>query len=315
MQDKPKQITEPLAQLESVGDLIGHAVRLYRTNFIIILRTLILPTVFLAAGRILMQFAVAQRLSLNLTNAANYLALLGLLMIVIPLWMLVLRQVALTTHFVGYAASFVDAYRKIGAKQLQLFGCLWLSSLAFFVNALVWLIFAIVLAIVYKAFSQSGDSVAAPIAIILITIAGVMVGSFLVTAFWGFSCFTFSVEDKDFSKALQASVAYIAGNLVRVLLFVFAVGICMSALMPPLYLPPVLVGALEGYRYAVVHGTSMTQIPPYLLVFGQVWESLINMFLWPLFFFCLGLFYRDLNMRERATDVVKRLEQLELSGA
>jgi hypothetical protein len=310
----PELVTEPLAQLESVGDLIGQAIRLYRANFIAILRALILPTIVFTAGRIVLQFAVAQHPSFDLKNPANYLGLLGICMIIAPLWMLTLRQVALTTHLVGYASSFVDAYRKIGTKQWQLFGCLWLSSLAFFVNAVAWLIFAIVLALLYRSFSQSSDNVIAPVAIVLITIAGVMIGSFLVTAFWGFSCFTFSVEDKDFAKALQTAVSYIAGNAVRVIMFVLAVGVCMSALMPPLYLPPVLVGALEGYRYAVAHGRSMTQIPPYLLVFGQVWESMINMFLWPLFFFCLGLFYRDLTVRERATDVVKRLEQLELSG-
>ncbi len=315
MENNPELVTEPIAQLESVGDLFGHAVRLYRANFVAILRALLLPTIVFTAGRIVLQFAIAQHLSFDLKNPANYFGLLGVIMIISPLWMLTLKQIALTTHLIGYTNSFVDAYRKIVSKQWQLFGCMWLSSLAFFMNAIGWMIFAIVLSLLYKSVFPAGDVLIGPVSIILVTIAGVMLGSFLVTAFWGFSCFALTVEEKDFSKGLKTAVSYILGNAWRVILFVLAVGICMSALMPPLYLPPVLVGALEGYRYAVTHGTSMTQIPPYLLVFGQVWESMINMFLWPIFFFCQGLFYRDLTMREQATDVVKRLEKLELSGA
>jgi len=306
-----------VAQLESVGDVIGRAVRLFRLNYTPILQALFVPTIVCVAGRTLLQWGISQHFSWRDLAPQFATCLIGLIIAVLAVWRLTLIQLALTVQYVADGPNYKEVYQTIVKKQLQIFNCFWISWAALFVNAIVWSLFGVSTAILYSSFSNSSlGNVVAAAGISIVTLIGLFGGSIVIVGFWALAVVISTMENEPFGKVCDDCVSFVSRDFWRVIYFVVASTFALSALLMPLYLPPLLVGLFEVSRYALTHpGRHLTQMPFYLLVFGQAWESIVNMIIWPIFYFSVGFFYRDLKIRQRASDVLQKLEKLKLIGA
>ena len=82
----------------------------------------------------------------------------------------------------------------------------------------------------------------------------------------------------------------------------------------PLNLPIFFVSLYDALTSGARTGMDPTKMPVLSLVFVQVWESLINMVLWPIMYLGYAYLYCDLKMRQQAVDVVQSLDQLQHAG-
>jgi len=306
-----------VAQLESVGDVIGRAVRLFRLNYTPILQALFVPTIVCVAGRTLLQWGISQHFSFRDLLPQFTTCLLGLIIVVWACWRLTLIQLALTVQLVGEGPNYKVAYQSLLKKQMQIFHCFWIQWAALFVNAVIWSLFGVSAAILYSSFSNSTfGNVLAAIVISIITLFGLFGGTVVMIGFWALALIISSMENEPFGKVCDDCVSFVSRDFWRICYFVLAVIFSICALLMPLYLPPLIVGLIEVSRYAISHpGQHLTQMPFYLLVFGQAWESIVNMVVWPIYYFAVAYFYQDLKIRQRASDVLQNLEKLKLIGA
>jgi hypothetical protein len=303
-----------VAQLESVGDVIGRAVRLFRFNYAVIVQALFPPTIVFVGARTLLQWGFSQQSSFREIGAQIAICLLGLLVAVWAIWRLTLIQLALMVQFTGAGGNFKEIYRAIEKKQVQVFHCWWLTWTALILNVIIWTLFCVSAAVLYSSLALSGLSVGLAILVIgFITLIGLLGGTTLILAFWILGVVISASENEPFGKVCDDCLSYISRDFFRACYYVSAISICISAMVLPLSLPPIILGLMELSRYSIVHaGKHLAQVPFYLLVFGQVWESIVNMILWPIIYFSAGLYYRDLKIRQRASDVLQNLEKLKL---
>jgi hypothetical protein len=306
-----------VAQLESVGDVIGRAVRLFRLNYTPILQALFVPTIVCVAGRTLLQWGFSQKFSFQNLPSQFAICLVGLVIVIWACWRLTLIQLAMTVQYVGDGPNYKVVFESLLKKQMQIFHCFWIQWAILCVNAIVWSLFGISAAILYSSFSNSSvGNVLAAIGISIFTLIGLVGGTVAIIGFWAIAIVISSMENEPFAKVCDDCVSFVSRDFWRVCYFVLALIISICALLMPLYLPPLIVGLIEASRYALSHpGKHLEQMPFYLLVFGQTWESIVNMVVWPIYYFSVAFFYQDLKIRQRASDVLSNLEKLKPIGA
>jgi len=306
-----------VAQLESVGDVIGRAVRLFRLNYAPIVQALFVPTIICVAGRTLFQWGISQHFSWQNILPQVATCLLGLGIALWAVWRLSLLQLALMVQYVGNGPNYKIAFQAIAKRQMQIFNCFLIAWSASFFNVIVWSLAAVGIAFFYSNVSNSAmGNMVAGLVICGFALCGLTVITVLIMGFWALALVISSSENEGFGRVFEDCVVFITKDFWRIVYFVGAICLALSALMMPLYFPPLLVGLFEVSRYAIAHpGQHLTQMPFYLLVFGQAWESIVNMIIWPIFYFSVGYFYHDLKMRQRASDVLQKLDILQLSGA
>jgi hypothetical protein len=93
--------------------------------------------------------------------------------------------------------------------------------------------------------------------------------------------------------------------------------IAITAISYPLTLPVVVLSLVDMFQQGLSSETIVEsyRMPFYLMVVGQVWESLVNMLLWPVIFMAYGLFYYDLRLRQEGLDLTMRLDALQRPSA
>jgi len=306
-----------VAQLDTVGDVIGHAVRLFRLNYAPIVQALFVPTMICVAGRTLFQWGISQHFSFQNLVPQAATCLLGLGIALWAVWRLSLLQLALMVQYVADGPNYKIAFKTIEQRQMQLFNCFLIAWIAAFVNVIVWSILAVGLSVVYSSTSNSTlGNLVAGVAICGIAIFGLICVTVLIIALWALALVVSSLENETFARVYEDCGGFIVKDFWRIVYFFCAIFCALMALLMPLYFPPLIVGLFEVSRYAIAHpGKHLTQLPFYLLVLGQAWESIVNMIIWPIFYFSVGFFYRDLKMRQHASDVLQKLDNLKLSGA
>jgi hypothetical protein len=309
-------IEKTVVQLESVGDVIGHAIRVYRFNYLAIAQALIISTTICMAGRTLLQWGLSQQLAFGSLGPQIATCLGGFAISVWALWQLTLIQIALTVQLTLDGVSFSAALKRVQSKQLQIFNCCWIGGSACFLNALVWTLFAVGSSVIYSSFASNElNNLLAALLICLVTLSGLFFGTAITYIFGAFSIVITAFENVNLSTATEQCLSLIFHDFSRICGFVVAIAICLAAVLLPLYFPPLVVGVIEMSRYELSHsGKHLMKMPFPLLVFFQVWESLISMIVWPIFYISIGFFYRDLKMRQRASDVLENLDKLKSNG-
>jgi hypothetical protein len=94
----------------------------------------------------------------------------------------------------------------------------------------------------------------------------------------------------------------------RICGFGFCLFISVSALSSTLNLPVAFQSGLHSYNsYSQETVTSL----PYLLTIGcLVWESLVNMILWPITYFSFAFIYYDMRLRNEGLDLIRTIDGL-----
>ncbi len=297
----------------SAGDIIGLSFRLYKRHLPGFLLVLLWPTVFATIFglglAISWSYVVGhERSTHEVVVVCMLVAFACLIASLMAKWILTLRQLALINLSFGFASDFKAAYDQVKAVGFDVlavvvFACglfclaalLLTASFLFFVGKpqsyfaafIDWLIFGFVLC--FALF------IPVLMLITFMTICSLICQKTTVIA------------------ALKAGAKRTYYNFYRSIGFALALFVVISVLSYPLSLPIVLMSAFDVAGHGINH--EAYQMPIYMMVIGQCWESFINMFLWPVIYLAYGLFYMDLRIRKEGLDLSRRLKSMEASSA
>lgn len=306
----------PPQQLQSVGDLVGRAVRIYRQNVPLFFQALIWPTVILTVFKVVFQWGVTHgstRVDMkDWTGVALAVGfgVIGFLGLIITSFFLQLRQMAFVRMANGFAQTYEQAYDYMRARKWKVLGFLLIVYVIAVAISFFWLIEISVSA----AFVKSGQ-IGTAVAYTGMTVG--MLGLFASLAFGALIVYTsysvVSCEEKSIAAMLSRSFRLLTRDFWRALYFGSLLLAAVSLVSYPLSLPMVLLSVFEFVRQGMSadYLTDPSKMPFYWMVINQTWESLINIILWPVTFLAFGLFYYDLRMRQEALDLVTRVDELE----
>jgi len=308
--DAPPASVQP----QSVGDLIGQAFRIYRSYLPNFLKVLLGPTIVATLGAIGLQWAITYGLSLDSPTlpsppvwaliGVSVLTLLGAKLI------LTVRQLAFVRIITGFAADYPSAHEFMKKRQWRL--------LTVFLVGLIWTVLAtglwagaLVLAL---ELSRTGFLMAmlglvgvlgAPVGIIACLCTILIVGFLVVSVI--------ACEDQSLTAAISRGLRLTFANFPRSCGFSVLLYLAVTALSFPLSLPLIIVSIWTVLEQGVSGESFLatSRLPFQLIVFSQIWDSLINMLLWPAIFLAFGLFYLDLRLRFEGLDLDRSLDQLE----
>lgn len=237
---------------------------------------------------------------------------IGLLVWMIGLWILTLRQMAAVRLVNGFDTSYEDAHKYIKKHAWSILGLVTLGNVLFGGVALLWIVEIIISAVCIKQ--------GAPLLLyggifgVVVGIAGILIS---LICFLLIACMVLTIaacEEQPLSALVSRGFSLTVKDFGRSLLFGVLLLATLSLLSYPLSLPLVALSVFEFFRHNMSTETltDPAKMPLYVLVATQVWESLVNMMLWPITFISYGLFYYDLRMRQEGLDVLKNLESLPL---
>lgn len=309
----------PSDQPQSVGDLIGRAFRVYRRNIPLFFKVLLGPTIFATIGSLGLQWAVTygvtpeptQGMSLPLLAA---LIIVSIIILLAAKWILAVRQLAFVRMMAGFASDYATAYDYVARRKWMVLA-LYLSGVALMVAAFVVWVLEMALMALLPRFG---------LAMAIFTVFGVLIGAFgllgsvCLIVLVGFLVFSAAAcEDVPLTMLISRGLSLTLNDFGRSLGFGVLLVIAITAISYPLTLPVVILSLVDMFREGISSETIVGsyRMPFYLMVVGQVWESLVNMLLWPVIFMAYGLFYYDLRLRQEGLDLTMRLDALQRPSA
>lgn len=307
----------PPQQLQSVGDLIGRAVRLYRKNYKIFFHVLLWPTVFLTAGKVAFHWglvnitAKADAKDWTQLGLAAVVALVGLLSLFIVGFILQLRQLAFIRMAAGFSREYKDAYAYISRRKWSIIGLITLAYMAFFGTSIFWMIEMGICAAFFKVGNAS--TYGAFVGLVLggfgffasLAVAGVALYLSLAVG---------ACEELSIGSLFGRTMSLLFSNFWRSSFFCSLLFIVVLTISYPLSLPMVLVSIFEFVRQGMSTEflTDPQRMPFYYTLFNQSWESIVSIITWPISFMAVGLFYYDLRMRQEGIDLIDRINTVNL---
>ncbi len=304
---------DPPAKPQSVGDLIGRSFRLYRSHFNLLFRTLMGPTIVAALGALGIQFYISRLMeSTAVRNDPLPYAVIGVSIIVVMIakWILTVRQLALVRMAAGFDHNYATAHIWLSKRKwrvlLLCFGIFGVSVLAVGVWT-VELVFATQL-----AKGSAADTLLASVGI-LVAPLGIAASILLIVLISFITFAVFACEDQRVSTVINRGFSLTFGDFWRTIAFGLLLYATVAFITIPLSLPLVAASAFDMYQHGLNSSVEYDayQMPLYLMVLSHVWESLINMLLWPVAFMAFGLFYHDLRLRQEGLDIRRALDVLE----
>ncbi len=309
----------PSDQPQSVGDLIGRAFRVYRRNIPLFFRVLLGPTIFATIGSLGLQWAITYGVTPDSTQAMSLpllsaLVIASTIIVLAAKWILAVRQLAFVRMMAGFAPDYPAAYEYVSRKRWTVLA-LYLSGVALIVAAFVaWVLEMALTALLPKV----------GLVMAMLTVVGLLVGALgLLASVWlivlvGFLVFSAAAcEDVPLTTLISRGLSLTMHDFGRSLAFGVLLVIAITAISYPLTLPVVILSLVDMFREGLSSETIVGsyRMPFYLMVVGQVWESLVNMLLWPVIFMAYGLFYYDLRIRQEGLDLTMRLDALQRPSA
>lgn len=302
-------VTTPL----SIGDIVGRSLRIFRVNWKLIALTLLPPTIFLCLARVALSVAaqfMVKGTTLTAASVGSALTLLAaFLIMVVASFNLYLRELCLVRMFCGLAATFEQAHSFVKDR----FWTLIAVALVWFVLCMILFIFCAVELVL------SG---------VLLNMKGIMpyLGSFgIAVGIIGFIAvvlfssilamlYISSMALENLSAGAAAGHCFNLGRRAfwRSILFLVLSHTTVSFLAYPLCVPIFVLMIVVVISQGITTGSHHTELPIYYQVLSQVWETLITMVLGPINYICYGLYFCDLRMRQEGTDILQRLEKLQL---
>jgi hypothetical protein len=291
----------------SAGDIIDRAVRIYRRNFLALLRIVIAPSLVAYAGSVL--------ISIGLSNATlsqgDARIILTVLMIVIGSLLWVIGKAAFYAVLGGSSRSLVahffegkpilakDVYRAVRERIWSLIGATLMIGLmmvfamiiTYFFIAIIAMIFALMMATIMPGWMQA----VATLIIAVITAVVLLLAALLVYSRIVYVPQILMVEDKGVFNSIGRSFSLAGGQMRRLAaLFLFWIYVGWSVLLL-LFLP-------LGYISDWTHPFSSVQ-PPWYDIGWQTVTQLSEILLMPIFMIGCTLLYLDSRVRKEGFDV------------
>lgn len=300
----PLPYAQPLSP-QTTGDLIGRAIRTYRSNLIPWARLLLWPTIGVLVGRVIIQlagyFASESNATDDLARSAPFFACLlgGLVIVFVFKWLLLTRQLALVRLSTGFSNNFDDAFNFIKSRQLTMFGTIVVCVFMILAVGMLWALELIFFAILLKWSMIAAIGIAVGAAGLIISELFIYFTLYLSLA--SLACDENADSSRGFNIANKSRFRTLfAGALITLTVFLLAI---------PMSSPAFIFIVIDSLRLGPASGTHH---PYYWQVVLAAWETLVEMLTSPLIFLSYGFYYYDLRLRFEGVDVLEQLNQFKL---
>lgn len=303
----------PPQQLQSVGDLIGRSIRIYRKNIKLFFHVLLWPTVFLTASKVAFHWGITS-LSLRIDQkdwtmmgVSGVVALLGMLSLLVVGLFLQLRQLSFIRLVTGFADNYADAYAYIMKRKWKIVGLIMLAYVAIIVCVIFW---SVIISVCMAFFKANASTTYLLLAGMIFGLLGLAISVTVTCIALYFSFAVGACEDLSISGLFNRTFALVFQDFWRAGYFCTLLFVALMVITYPLSLPLLLVSIFEFMRQGMSPEflTDPGKMPFYYTLFNQSWESVISIITWPISFMATGLFYYDQRMRKEGIDLVRRIE-------
>lgn len=303
----------PPQQLQSVGDLIGRAVRIYRKNYKLIFHVLMWPTIFMTASKVAFHWGVTN-LSIRMDHKdwsaiglAGLVATIGMLSLIGVGFFLQLRQLSFIRMVTGFASSYKEAQDYVMHRKWKIFGLIALAYMSIMFSVFFWAVVISVCAAFFKSNSPTTYALAAGM---FLGFVAMLISSSIACVALYFSFAVGACEDLSVGALFGRTFSLVFQDFWRASYFCLLLFIALIVISYPLSLPLVLISIFEFLRQGMTTEflTDPGKMPFYYTLFNQTWESIVSIITWPISFIAIGLFYYDLRMRKEGIDLVRRLD-------
>ena len=299
----------------SVGDLIGRAFRFWRLHIPLIMQVLLWPTVISIAGKIGIQWGITlfARKDFSIWPAAALAIGAGFIITIVTAFLLILRNIALIRLCNGFADDFKEAYEYVRTRSGTLIGLVVLGTILISGVMLLWIGELVIAAVLFRP----GTALVFVMAFAMwIGLVGVILSAIMYWAIGAVVMSAMACEEKGIGALIGRGFSLTFNDFGRSLFFAILLIVTVYSLHYPLSLPAICVTVFELFRHGVSSANSNPMhMPLYVLVFTEAWESIVNMFIWPVTWLAFGQFYYDLRIRQEGLDVLQTLNQIEKVGA
>jgi hypothetical protein len=298
---------------QAVGDVVGRAFRACRQNISVIIRVLLVPTIFQTIAGVVLQWVISYGISQvaeskdMITGFFVFLAgMLSLGVMMVASWISTIRLLALTRIQLGFSQDYASGLKNISNKKWSIVGLYFLGTIIVSFLSGIWLAVIMISAVVGGKTQP------------LITAVGALTGLWgLVVTFSVYmlvgliSLIVLACEERPLMSVLGRGMQLTFRYFWRAMAFGGLLTLAYTVVSYPLSLPVVALTIFDMFRNGLMspEGISETyKAPLYVMVVNQVWESLMSVILRPAMFFGFGLFYFDLRLRSDGLDINRRLE-------
>jgi len=237
--------------------------------------------------------------------------LVGLVICVPAEVWLTMKQLAYVRMIVNGVDDYKLAYKQVGNRFWAVIFYAITFYFFFFIWVFVWA-FAFSLAGMLAKLTAGLALLMVPLILVMMILAGASLLVMLLPLTLVFV--VLACEDLGFFETLGRAFSMTLKN------FFSTIGFCLSlfstwlALYLALTMVLQIVYGIEYFRSGVYSGqkiASEVQMPIYIQIFAGVWNSIIYMYLMPVFYVASGYFYYSLRMRKEGLDLSHKLERLE----
>lgn len=298
---------EPIKTTQSVGDLIGRAIRVYRLNVVEWAKVLIWPTVFTTLGRAMVSAGAAgvgKEMSMQ-GIAMLLLMLAGVGITLVARWILIVRALGFVRLATGFGPDLSASLAYTKKRMWSILGILILTSSVAMAVATLWL-----LEIVASVFLYNITAIPAIIGIIAGVIGMLLSIIFVCIAMYIALC-AVACEEGSITTLISKAFAMSSKVVFRTMGAGFMIWLTVFIIATPLWLPLWMVLGLDMVRLGPESFTG-NSVPFHWNLLLSVWESLIDMVCAPVLYLCYGFFYYDLRLRSEGVDLVQNLDALKL---
>ena len=299
-----------LENTQTVGDLIGRAIRIYRLNFRSWIAVLIWPTIICVLGRVMLQSSVALLPHIPKTDGAlpyiglGVLGLVGFGVFIVTKWVLLVRQLAFVRLANGFSDSLKESLSHMYKRQWSILGAGILVSFISGAVVILWMIELFASAMLYRR-----DSF-----MVIPSSLGMIFGFFAMWASLSFIYYVLLIisagiacEKESLTTMITRGFKLCGKSVMRTLYLGFLVWMVTYFISFPLWLPPYIVIGVDFFRLG--HEMNLLEQPPvHWQVISAAWEPLVEMVIWPITFLSYGFYYYDLRLRQEAVDVALHIE-------
>ncbi len=301
----------------SIGDCVSLAVRQCRRDLRFLMGKLLVPSIVELFGKIFLVWGMRAFLSAVKNQTGDYpaavIAFCVGFLICIPaeVW-LTMRQLAYVRMTVNKSQDYEQAARDVRGK----FWAVIFYAIVFYMSFIMWIfVWGIIIGIVVGVMKVNPSLV-----LVMVPVLFVMAGFAVVSLIIMFLPLTLlfvvlACEDKNVFQALGRSYKMTFGRFPQT--FGFAVTLIVTWFLLDLALTSALQ-ILYGFEYAkngIYSGKAMAsevELPMYLQIVSSIWNSIVFMYLMPMFYMASGFFYYSMRMREEGMDLDLWLKRLQL---
>jgi hypothetical protein len=290
-----------------MGDIIGRAYKISRANLKLVLNFLLLPTILICLARIV--FVVGT--SFGMKNLGYAIGGIGAILLLLPLaFWYYLKQMAMVRLFLGLETDVKKAQNFAFKQSFTAINI----TIAYFIS-LAFSTGSGAFCLALLGFWTRQHKNAATLCLgIGTSIAILVLALVLLLSFSYVLAYTsISFDNKGVLAKFGRAFGFVQRSFWRTFAFFIFAAVTVTVMSTPLYLPIWVVVVVHFAMQGALQSSSAHpgELPVYINVFSQVAESLINLVVSPIYHLSLGLYFRDLMVRQEGVDILARLEKLE----